>query len=187
MFLQKLTDGNEMSTIFEILKKTTKGINCMLMRFIILSTFIVSTVLSGTKQTQAELNHEFHWHAALKNSEAVAHSIERGAEINSTDANGNTALHFVAHNASRASVQNCAAIIQLLAKAKADFNAINLRSQTALEIAYEYHSGLPTLHDALLKGGSKPFRQHANGTTDFDAIAILTSVSSKEKLKLLQF
>lgn len=144
--------------------------------------------------------------------EAIQICIAAGEDVNVTDQKGNTSAHLVAHVASRASVHQCAKIIALLKDAKADLSLKNKAGKTALEIAQK--SQLPTLYEALglqevldsqkhmalmkeclqekpvpetihvmLKNGANPFFT----PTSFEMIVRQSPLSSKEKLKMLQY
>lgn len=154
---------------------------------IFLSMLMISaTQLNGADEQQPK-NTKLLLYAQLGNPEKVHKYLQLGAEVNSIDNHGNTALHLVSIYASRASVQKRAEIIKLLSGKKANVSVRNNDNETSLEIACKLHPGLPTLFTALFDAENSPFTPDKQGETAFDAVAKYPDISSSKKLKLLQY
>ena len=112
---------------------------------------------------------------ALKNKdrEAALKLIEQKADVNATEADGTTPLHWAVY-------QNDSELVARLIKAGANVNAMNEYGSTPLAEAADT-GNLPII-ELLLKGGADPESPNADGQTALMVIARTTNLAAAEAL-----
>lgn len=118
------------------------------------------------KETDPARKAELHQRSVEFKLANVRHLIDSGADVNATDDNGDTPLHFAA-------THDSAEVVKMLLDAGADVDAVNAKGETPLKRAVaDPWIDINTLQ-LLRDRGADPFRQANNGRSAIDTLRIM--------------